>query len=280
MTDRQRREFLQLAVGGTLAASLPLPGSRRAAAEPLGKPVPFSADAVLKMAAQLASKPFKEPQAPLPSVFSGLTFEKYAAIRRVPGTAIWSDRQTRLFPRAAASRLRLHDSGRDQHCRKRHVAKGALRRGRFRLRRVEASRPSGRPWLFGLAHPQVVGSGLRGRRDLPGRDLLSRAGARPAFRPHRARPCDSDRRRSGRGISAVPRVLDRKAQPGGEHAHHSCAARFGERHRRVPLHAAPAGDHHHRHRDDVDRADGGRQTGIRGHGRGPSLQPARPSATR
>jgi periplasmic glucans biosynthesis protein len=94
MADRQRREFLQLAVGGALAASLAPPGSAPAAAEPLGQPVPFSTDTVVKMAVELASKPFKEPEAPpLPSVFSGLTFEQYAAIRRVPGTAIWSDQK-------------------------------------------------------------------------------------------------------------------------------------------------------------------------------------------
>src|SRR3984957_5966801 len=94
MTDRQRREFLQLAVGGALAASLAPSDSTPAAAEPLGQPVPFAADTVLKMAVELASKPFKGPDAPpLPSLFSGLTFEQYAAIRRVPGTAIWSDQK-------------------------------------------------------------------------------------------------------------------------------------------------------------------------------------------
>ncbi len=94
MTDRQRREFLQLAVGGALAASLAPSNSMPVAAEPLAQPVPFAGDTVLKMAVELASKPFKAPEAaPLPSVFSGLTFEQYAAIRRVPGTAIWSDQK-------------------------------------------------------------------------------------------------------------------------------------------------------------------------------------------
>ena len=70
------------------------PASAPAAAEPLGPPVPFAADTVVKMAAELASKPFKEPEAtPLPGLFSNLTFEQYAAIRRVPGTAIWSDQK-------------------------------------------------------------------------------------------------------------------------------------------------------------------------------------------
>jgi glucans biosynthesis protein len=94
MTDRQRREFLQLAVGGALAASLAPLDSTPVAAEPLAQSVPFAGDTVLKMAVELASKPFKAPEAPpLPSVFSGLTFEQYAAIRRVPGTAIWSDQK-------------------------------------------------------------------------------------------------------------------------------------------------------------------------------------------
>ena len=94
MADKQRREFLQLAVGGALAASLAPSRSTPADAEPLGQPVPFAADTVLKMAVELASKPFKEPEAaPLPGVFSGLNFEQYAAIRRVPGTAIWSDQK-------------------------------------------------------------------------------------------------------------------------------------------------------------------------------------------
>jgi periplasmic glucans biosynthesis protein len=91
MADRQRREFLQLAAGGALAASLAKAGPTPAAAEPLGKPTPFAADTVVKMAAELASKPFKEPEAPLPSVFSHLTFEQYTAIRRVPGSAIWNN---------------------------------------------------------------------------------------------------------------------------------------------------------------------------------------------
>ena len=94
MADRQRREFLQLTVGGALAASLTKSGLAPAAAEPLGQPTPFASDSVLKMAVELASKPFKEPEAPpLPGVLSGLTFEQYAAIRRVPGTAIWSDQK-------------------------------------------------------------------------------------------------------------------------------------------------------------------------------------------
>ena len=94
MAENERREFLRLAVGGALAASLPLGGAGPAAAEPLGEPSPFVADTAVKMAVALASKPFKEPQAaPLPSVFTGLTFDQYASIRLTPGAAIWRDQK-------------------------------------------------------------------------------------------------------------------------------------------------------------------------------------------
>jgi periplasmic glucans biosynthesis protein len=91
MADRRRREFLGWTVGGALAAALARAGDGPASAEPLGQPVPFAADTVLKMAIDLVLKPFKAPEAPLPSAFSSLTFDQYASIRRVPGTAIWSD---------------------------------------------------------------------------------------------------------------------------------------------------------------------------------------------
>jgi glucans biosynthesis protein len=91
MSLPQRREFLEWALGGAVAAAAERAGVRAAAADPLGQPVPFASDTVLKAAVQLASQPFKAPEAPLPSVFSGLNFEQYASIRRVPGTAIWAD---------------------------------------------------------------------------------------------------------------------------------------------------------------------------------------------
>jgi periplasmic glucans biosynthesis protein len=91
MADRRRREFLGWTVGGALAAALARAGDGPASAEPLGQPVPFAADTVLKMAIDLVLKPFKAPEAPLPSAFSSLTFDQYASIRRVAGTAIWSD---------------------------------------------------------------------------------------------------------------------------------------------------------------------------------------------
>src|SRR5271165_1752309 len=91
MAGPQRREFLGFALGGALAAAGARAGLGSAAAEPLGQPVPFAADTVLKAAAQLAAAPFKAPDAPLPSLFSGLNFDQYASIRRVPGSAIWAD---------------------------------------------------------------------------------------------------------------------------------------------------------------------------------------------
>jgi periplasmic glucans biosynthesis protein len=89
MMAPQRREFLGLALGGALAAGTRA-GLGPASADPLAQPVPFAADTVLRAAITLAASPYKAPDAPLPSVFSGLNFEQYAAISRAPGTAIWA----------------------------------------------------------------------------------------------------------------------------------------------------------------------------------------------
>jgi periplasmic glucans biosynthesis protein len=90
MTGPQRREFLGLALKGAVAAAGARAGMGATPAEPLATPVPFSPETVLKEAVRLAAAPFKAPTAPLPSLFSGLAFEQYASIRRVPGTAIWA----------------------------------------------------------------------------------------------------------------------------------------------------------------------------------------------
>ncbi|RBP16921.1 glucans biosynthesis protein [Roseiarcus fermentans] len=86
----QRREILGWALGGALAAAGSRAGLGEAWAEPLAKPVPFAADTVLKAATALAASAYRMPDAPLPSQFSGLTFEQYATIGRKPGTAIWA----------------------------------------------------------------------------------------------------------------------------------------------------------------------------------------------
>ena len=226
MTDRQRREFLQLAVGGTLAAALPLPGSRPAAAEPLGKPVPFSADAVLKMAAELASKPFKEPQAALPSVFSGLTFEQYAAIRRVPGTAIWSADKLgfsleplhRGFVYTTPVGINIVENGMSQ--------KVLYDAADFDFGPLKLPGALGDLGFSGLRILKSSDQGFEDVAIFQGATFYrARAHAQPFGLTARGLAI-LDRRRPGRRISAVSRVLDRKAQPGGEHAHHSCAARL------------------------------------------------------
>ena len=113
MADRQRREFLQLTVGGALAASLTQSGLAPAAAEPLGQPTPFASDSVLKMAVELASKPFKEPEAP---AAAGRPFRPhFRAVRGDPARAGHRDLErpeTGLLTRAVAPGLRLHDSDR------------------------------------------------------------------------------------------------------------------------------------------------------------------------
>jgi periplasmic glucans biosynthesis protein len=91
MANSGRRDFLKLALGGAFAAAAATLENASAGAEPLTAPAPFASDDVLAMARDLAKSPFKAPKATLPDVFSNLTFEQYSTIRRVPGSAIWSD---------------------------------------------------------------------------------------------------------------------------------------------------------------------------------------------
>ena len=281
MADRQRREFLQLAVGGALAASLAPSGSTPVAAEPLGQPVPFAADTVLKMAVELASKPFKAPETPpLPSVFSGLTFEQYAAIRRVPGTAIWSDQKLgfsleplhRGFVYTTPIGINIVENG--------MAEKVIYDAANFDFGPLKPPAPLGDLGFSGLRILKSSDQGFEDVAIFQGATFYrARAHAQPfglTARGLAIRTGDDP----GEEFPLFREFWIEKPNSGGEYAHRPGLARFRERHRRLSLYAPPCGHHHHRHRNDADRTDGGRQTGARGHGRGLSFQPARSSAPR
>ena len=273
MAQRQRREFLQLALGGALAASLARSGAAPAAAEPLGQPVPFAADTVVRMAVELAAKPFKEPEAPpLPSLFSGLTFDQYASIRRVPGTAIWSGEKLgfsleplhRGFVYTTPIAINIVENG--------FAQKVLYESADFDFGKLQPPAVLGDLGFSGLRVLKSSDQGFEDAAIFQGASFYRARARAQAFgvtaRGLAIRTGDEP----GEEFPLVPRVLGREAQSGREYSDHSCAAQFGERHRRLSLHAAPPRNHHHRHRDDADRARGGRQAGIRGHGRGLSLQ--------
>ena len=94
MASSPRRDFLKLAFAGALAAAGAALESARARAEPMDPPSPFAPDNVLDLARELAKSPFKAPKSTLPDVFSNLNFEQYSAIRRNPGSALWSDEKS------------------------------------------------------------------------------------------------------------------------------------------------------------------------------------------
>ena len=217
MATSPRRDFLKLAFGGALAAAGAAleSASARASAEPLEPPSPFAPDNVLDMARELAKSPFKAPKSTLPDVFSSLNFEQYSAIRRSPGSARVERRKIRLRARAAAPRLHFHDADAAAHRRERSGAATDLRPRRLRLRQTATAGRPARSRLFRRARAQGgPRPGMAGFGDLPGRDIFSQPGARPDLRRQRARPVDPHRRRAGRGISAVPRAVDRKAKSG------------------------------------------------------------------
>ena len=278
MARPQRREFLGLALGGRACGRRRSASVRPAAAEPLG----------LSGSVHRRHRPEGRGSAGRPAVQGAeraasrrLFRAQFRAIRLDPprpGNRDLGRREARLFPRAAASRLRLHDAGRDQHRRERPVAAGHLRPGRLRLRQTAAAGRDGRSRIFRPAHPPGVGRRFSGRRDLPGRELLPLTRAGPEFRRDGARAGDPHRRRTRRGVSAVSRVLGREADPGVEHADDVRAPRLGKRDRRIPLHHPAARDDDHRHRDDADRPGADRQARHRRHGGQLPLQPPRSPA--
>ena len=197
MPATQRREFLELALGGAMAAASVRAGVRPAAAEPLAQPVPFAPDTALKAAVQLASKPVQGARArPCPAVFSNLNFEQYASIRRVPGTAIWANDKVgfsleplhRGFVYTTPIVINIVENGFSQ--------KVIYDPADFDFGKLQPPATMG-DLGFPVAHPQGVGRGLPGRGDLSGRELLSLARARAELRRHRARPGDPYGGRAG-----------------------------------------------------------------------------------
>ena len=248
MADKQRREFLQLAVGGALAASLAPSRSTPAAAEPLGQSVPFAADTVLKMAVELASKPFKEPEAaPLPGVFSGLNFEQYAAIRRVPGTAIWSDQKLgfsleplhRGFVYTTPIAINIVESGMAQNL--------IYDAANFDFGPLKPPTPLGDLGFSGL---RVLKSSDRGFEDVAifqgATFYRARADAQPfgvTARGLAIRTGDEP----GEEFPLFRAFWIEKPNPAANTLTIQALLEFGERHRRRPLHASPLGNNHHRH---------------------------------
>ena len=214
------------------------------------------------MAVELASKPFEAPEAPpLPSVFSGLTFEQYAAIRRVPGTAIWSDQKLgfsleplhRGFVYTTPIGINIVENG--------MAEKVIYDASNFDFGPLKPSAPLGDLGFSGLRILKSSDQGFEDVAIFQGATFYrARANAQPfglTARGLAIRTGDDPGKNS-----AVPRVLDRKAHSGGEDAHRPGLARFRERHRRLSLYASSCGHHHHRHRNDAHRTDGGRGLGL------------------
>lgn len=78
----KRRDVLKGALGAFAADFLPVRSRAESA--------PFSREAVVDLARELAKKPFAPPPADLPDAFANLTYERYAAIRLKQGAAIWA----------------------------------------------------------------------------------------------------------------------------------------------------------------------------------------------
>ena len=84
----KRRDVLKFALGGLavpLTASDPISS---ALAQTSGEP--FDPASIVDMARALAAKPYRAPASDLPEPFNNLSYDQYAAIRQLPGKAIWA----------------------------------------------------------------------------------------------------------------------------------------------------------------------------------------------
>ena len=193
----QRREFLELTLGGALAAAAPGAGVSAASAEPLAQPRPFAADTVLKAAAALAASPYKAPDAPLPAVFTGLTFEQYAAIRRVPGTAIWANEKLgfsleplhRGFVYTTPVTINIVEGGLSQRL--------IYDPADYDFGKLKPPPSLGDIGFSGLRILSASDQGFEDAAIFQGRELLPLARPRPEFRGDGSRIGDPDRRRPG-----------------------------------------------------------------------------------
>ena len=175
---------------------------------------PFAPDLVRKLAEELAGREFAKPHIEVPEPFNALTPEQYRDIRFRPEATIWRgeklDYEIQLLPLGW-----LYDMPVDLWI----VEGGKARKLKadstvFSARRIDRERPPGgalRP--LGLPHsgaPQSRRS-LRRLRRLPGRELLQGARPRPAVRTLGARARHQHGARRRRGVSDLPRLLDRAA---------------------------------------------------------------------
>ena len=253
MPESPRRDFLKLALGGAFAAAAAGAGASRLGRARSARRLPFSADSLLDMARELAKTPFKAPSAALPDAFAKLTSEQYLAIRHNPDTAVWSDDKIG-FALEPLHRGFIFTAPVDIYRRReRPSAPPRLRPQRLRLRQVAAARRYAGD--IGFSGVRV----LRAGDDQGWREFAIFQGATFFRSLARGQTYGLNARglsirtgdAAGRGISAVSRAVDREAEPGGRCADDPRAARFGERDRRISLHAASGRRDDHRHRIDA-----------------------------
>ena len=73
-----------------LAAQTEAPAPVVDAPKAPGEPPAFDPASVVEAARALSKKPYRAPGADLPEAFSALSYEQYAAIRNLPGSAVWA----------------------------------------------------------------------------------------------------------------------------------------------------------------------------------------------
>ena len=257
----KRRDVLKLAAGSVAVATSaigPAGALRVAQAQtpapaagdsPPPAPAAFDPASVVDFARALSKRPYRAPSPPRsPDPFASLNYDLYVGIKSKPESLIWgNDNVGFALEPLHRGFIFLRPDADQRRSRTASSANSSIRPIMFDFGRLAVPPDHRRHRLFGLPRPAAPAGRLHGCRHFPGRELLSRTRARPEFRRCRARPVDPHRRSARRGISGVPRRLDRKAHDRGQCAGDSRRARFGERLGRLSLHAAAGRCDDHRY---------------------------------
>ena len=208
LSDINRREFIGAAAAFNVLVAL------RGGAAMGQEGVQFGRPMVIEMARKLAAAPFAAPEPAVPEALRNVPFSDYQRIQAREESRLFAEPPSGFSVEPLHSGFIYREPVELFTVRGDQVLKVVFSPDSFAYPQIEGLPPEG-PLEF---------AGFRGLTALDAPDSLTPfvvfAGASyfqaisrgPGLRPQRARPRDRHRRAGGRGISVLPRLLDRAAR--------------------------------------------------------------------
>ena len=198
----------------------------------------FDFDDVAELAQLQARQPYRSSGRKAPAQLQALNYDQYRDIRFRPDRAMWRAGQAAVRGDVLPSRQVSEGAVRINEVTPQGTRHIPYRSADFDFGKNKLSPQSWGDLGFAgfRVHYPLNGERVQRRaRRVPRRELLPRARRRPALRPVGARPGDRHRRRPGRRVPGVHRVLDREARGRRHDADALRAARFAARDRRLSV---------------------------------------------